>query len=170
MSRTEAHQGVRMIKFRSVWERYEASELSQLEAAELLGMSERTFRRWSGRFENEGESGLLGRRLGSTSGKRVPVDWCEEVEALYRTRYQGFTAKHFHKHLVKDHRFAWGYTWTKVFLQTRHLLPTALRRGAHRRKRARRPVPGMMLHQSLPRRRPGTARAMSGLKVSLPLT
>ena len=91
--------------------------------------------------------GLLDRRLGKASGKRVPVDRCAEVEGLYRSRYQGFTAKHFHEHLVKDHHFAWGYSWTKTFLQSRGLLAKAKRRGAHRRKRERRPLPGMLLHQ-----------------------
>jgi transposase len=147
MRRTEARQGVRMIKFLSILSRYEAAEFSQLEAAELLGMSERTFRRWSERYEEDGEMGLLDRRLGKASGKRVPVDRRAEVEALYRSRYAGFTAKHFHEHLVKDHRFSWGYTWTKTFLQGRGLLAKAERRGAHRRKRERRPLPGMMLHQ-----------------------
>ena len=144
---TEAHQGVRMIKFVSILSRYEAAELSQLEAAELLGMGERTFRRWRQRFEDEGEAGLLDRRLGKASGKRVPVDRSDEVEALYRTRYAGFTAKHFHEHLVRDHNFTWGYTWTKTFLHSKGLLEKAKRRGAHRRKRERRPLPGMMLHQ-----------------------
>ena len=147
MRRTEAHQGVRMIKYLSVLSRYEAAELNQLEAAELLGMSERTFRRWSQRFEEDGEAGLLDRRLGKASGKRVPVDREAEVEALYRTRYAGFTAKHFHDFLVRDHQFAWGYTWTKTFLHSKGLLERAERRGAHRRKRPRRPLPGMMLHQ-----------------------
>ena len=105
------------------------------------------FRRWRQRFEDEGEAGLLDRRLGKASGKRVPADRSEEVEALYRTRYAGFTAKHFHEHLVKDHHFAWGYTWTKTFLHSKGLLEKAKRRGAHRRKRERRPLPGMMLHQ-----------------------
>jgi transposase len=144
---TEALQGVRMIKFMSVFGRFDAAELSQLEAAELLGMSERTFRRWSARYEEDGEMGLLDRRLGKASGKRVPVDREAEVEALYRSRYQGFTAKHFHEHLVKDHHFSWGYTWTKTFLQSKGLLARAPRRGAHRKKRERRPLPGMMLHQ-----------------------
>ena len=90
---------------------------------------------------------MLDRRLGKASAKRVPVDREMEVEWLYRTRYQGFTAKHFHEHLVRDHRFAWGYTWTKAFLHRQGLLERAKRRGAHRRKRPRRPVPGMMLHQ-----------------------
>ena len=138
MRRTEALQGVRMIKFMSVFGRYEASALSQLEAAELLGMGERTFRRWCQRFEEDGEEGLLDRRLGHASGKRVPVDREAEVERLYRERYQGFTAKHFHEHLVSAHHFAWGYTWTKTFLQSKGLLERAKRRGAHRRRRPRR--------------------------------
>jgi hypothetical protein len=90
---------------------------------------------------------LLDRRLGKASGKRVPVDREAEVEALYRGRYGGFTAKHFHEHLVRDHHFAWGYTWTKTFLHSRGLLERAPRRGAHRRKRPRRPLAGMLLHQ-----------------------
>ncbi len=147
MRRTEGLQGVRMIKFMDVLGRYEAAEFSQMEAAELLGIGERTFRRWRGRFEEEGEAGLLDRRLGKASGKRVPADCEAEVEALYRTRYAGFTAKHFHERLVERHAFAWGYTWTKTFLHSRGLLEKAKRRGAHRRKRPRRPMPGMMLHQ-----------------------
>ena len=90
---------------------------------------------------------MLGRRLGKISGKRVPADREAEVEALYRGRYSGFTAKHFHEHLVRDHQFSWGYTWTKTFLHSRGLLERAPRRGAHRRKRPRRPLPGMMVHQ-----------------------
>jgi transposase len=144
---SEALQGVRVIKFRDILGRYEASEFNQMEAAELLGVSERTFRRWCQRFEQDGEAGLSDRRLGKASGKRVPGDRADEVEALYRTRYSGFTARHFHEHLVREHKFNWGYTWTKVFLQSKGLLVRAKTRGAHRRKRPRRPLPGMMLHQ-----------------------
>lgn len=147
MRRSEALQGVRMIKFRSVLDRYESSELNQIDAADLLGITERTFRRWCQRYEEGGAAGLLDRRMGQASGKRVPADRGEEVEALYRTRYSGFTAKHFHEHLVRDHNFNWGYTWTKAFLQSKGLLERARRRGAHRRKRPRRPLAGMMLHQ-----------------------
>src|ERR1700681_841166 len=147
MRLTEARQGVRRLKFMDVFGRWEAARLTQLEAAELLGVGERSFRRWCRRYEEEGETGLLDRRIGKASGRRVPVDRCEEVEHLYRTRYQRFTARHFHEHLVREHRFAWSYSWTKAFLQSRSLLPKAERRGAHRRKRPRRPLPGMMLHQ-----------------------
>lgn len=147
MRRTEALQGVRMIKFTSILSRYETAEFGQLEAAELLGVGERTFRRMCQRFADDGEAGLLDRRLGKASGKRVPIERADEVETLYRTRYAGFTAKHFHEHLVEDHQFGWGYTWTKTFLHSKGLLKKAKRRGAHRRKRERRPLPGMLLHQ-----------------------
>jgi transposase len=163
MNWTAARQGVRMMKFLSILNRYEALEFSQLEAAELLGVGERTFRRWRQRYEEDGEAGLLDRRFGKISGKRVPNDREAEVEALYRGRYNGFTAKHFHEHLVRDHQFAWGYTWTKTFLHSRGLLERAPRRGAHRRKRPRRPLPGMMLHQD------GSRHAWLGGQPSLDL-
>jgi transposase len=147
MRRSEALEGVRMLRFRDILGRYGSNEFNQIEAAELLGVSERTFRRWCQRFEDGGEAGLLDRRLGRASGKRVPLDREHEVETLYRTRYSGFTVRHFHEHLVRDHHFNWGYTWTKTFLQSKGLVEHAKRRGAHRRKRPRRPLPGMMLHQ-----------------------
>jgi len=147
MRRTEALQGVGMAMFLNLLRRWESAELNQAEAAELLGVSERTFRRWTRAYEEEGEAGLVDRRLGKASGKRVPADRAEEVERLYRERYQGFTVKHFHEHLVKDHGFGWGYTWTKLHLQWKGMTPKAPRKGAHRRKRERRPLPGMMLHQ-----------------------
>jgi transposase len=147
MRRTEALQGVRMIRFEHILDRHEAGELNQLDAAEMLGISERSFRRWCRRYEEEGAAGLADRRLNRPSGKKVPASVEAEIERLYRTRYQGFTARHFHDHLVSDHQFRWGYTWTKLLLQSKGLLEKAPRRGAHRRKRPRRPLPGMMLHQ-----------------------
>jgi transposase len=121
MRRTEALQGVRMMRFLDVFGRWEAAELSPLEAAELLGVGERTFRRWRDRYAEDGEAGLLDRRLGKASAKRVPADREAEVEALYRNRYAGFTAKHFHERLVQHHSFGWGYTWTKTFLHSKGL-------------------------------------------------
>src|SRR5215471_4561587 len=147
MRRTEAREAVRMAMFLNLLRQWESAELSQGEAAELLGVSERTFRRWRDRYDEDGEAGLLDRRLGKASGKRVPSDRAEEVEALYRERYRGFTVKHFHEHLVRDHGFGWGYTWLKLHLQWAGLAPKAPRKGAHRRKRERRPLQGMMLHQ-----------------------
>jgi transposase len=147
MRRREAREAVRMARFLNILNRWESAELNQEEAAELLGVSERTFRRWTRQYQEDGEAGLIDRRLGKASGKRVPTDRAEEVERLYRERYQGFTVKHFHEHLVKDHGFGWGYTWLKLHLQWTGVVPKAPRKGAHRRKRERRPLPGMMLHQ-----------------------
>ena len=101
----------------------------------MLGVSERTFRRWTRRYEEDGEAGLVDRRLGKGAGRRVPMDRAEEVERLYRERYQGFTVQPFHAHLVKDHGFGWGYTWLKLHLQWTGVVPKAPRKGAHRRKR-----------------------------------
>src|ERR1700675_1614789 len=147
MRRTEALQGVRMTVFLNLLRRWESAELNQEEAAELLGVSERTFRRWTRAYEEDGEAGLVDRRLGKASGRRVPVDRAEEVARLYRERYQGFTVKHFHEHLVKDHGFGWGYTWTKLHLQWMGVVGKGPGKGPHGGKRERRPLPGMMLHQ-----------------------
>src|ERR1700727_806651 len=142
MRRTEALQGVRMAVFLNLLRRWESAELNQAEAAELLGVSERTFRRWTRAYEEEGEAGLVDRRLGKASGKRVPADRAEEVERLYRERYPGFTVKPFHEHLIKDHGFGWGYTWLKLHLQWAGVVAKAPRKGAHRRKRERAAVAG----------------------------
>jgi len=150
MRRSELLQGIREMKFISVQKRFRGGELNQMEAAELLGITDRTFRRWSERFGEEGAAGLTDRRRGNAAHNRAPEAEADCVEVLYRTKYAGFTAKHFHEHLANQ-GFRWGYTWTKSLLQRRGLLPRALRRGAHRRRRPRRPLPGMMLHQDASR-------------------
>lgn len=151
MRRSELLEGIREMRFISVQKRFRGGELSQAEAAQMLGISDRTFRRWLERFGDEGAAGLTDRRRGNAAHNRAPEAEADSVEVLYRTRYAGFTAKHFHEHLLNDHGFRWGYTWTKSLLQRRGLLVRAKRRGAHRRKRPRRPLPGMMLHQDASR-------------------
>jgi transposase len=147
MNRTTWLQDRRMQKFRDVLSRWERRELSMMEASELLGMSERQFRRYRERFEEEGEAGLIDRRLGKASPKRIEAAAVDRMLQLYRTVYRGWNVKHFHEHGVRDHNFSWGYTWTKTQLHTAGLVERAKRRGAHRRKRERKPCEGMMLHQ-----------------------
>src|ERR1700751_6036521 len=147
MNRATWLQGRRMQKFRDVLSRWERRELSMMEAGELLGMSERQFRRYRERFEQEGEQGLVDRRLGKPSPKRIEADEIGRMLELYRTTYRGWNVKHFHEHGVRDHKFAWGYTWTKAQLHAAGLVERAKRRGAHRRKRERKPCEGMLLHQ-----------------------
>lgn len=147
MRRAAWLQDRRMRKFRDVLSRWDRGELSMLDAGELLGMSERQFRRYRDRYEEAGEAGLVDRRLGRSSPRRVPAEMVEEMLSLYRARYRGWNVKHFHEHLVRDHNFAWGYTFTKTQLHAAGLVDRAKRRGAHRRKRERKPCEGMMLHQ-----------------------
>jgi transposase len=147
MNRTTWLQDRRMQKFRDVLSRWERGNLSMMEAGELLGMSERQFRRYRDRYEEDGLEGLVDRRLGKPSPKRVPARDMRLMLDLYRDSYRGWNVKHFHEHLVRDHNFRWGYTWVKAQLHTAGLVDRAARRGAHRRKRERKPCEGMMLHQ-----------------------
>ena len=140
-------QDRRMQKFRDVLSRWERGSLSMMEAGELLGMSERQFRRYRDRYEENGLEGLLDRRLGKPSPKQVPARELRLMLDLYRDAYRGWNVKHFHEHLVRDHNFRWGYTWVKTQLHAAGLVERAQRRGAHRRKRERKPCEGMMLHQ-----------------------
>lgn len=147
MKRTEVLQGLRHMKFEEIYGRTTRRELSHGEAASILGVSERTFRRWRDRFEADGAEGLHDRRLGKISGRRVPVDTVAQLLELFDTRYWDFTAKHFHEQLVEKHGFTQSYNWVRLTLQHHGRTRPAPRRGVHRRKRPRRALPGMMLHQ-----------------------
>ena len=147
MRRTEQAQGLRLMKFEEVYGRTRCGVLSQAEAAEILGVSERTFRRWRDRFEADGAEGLYDRRLGRLSARRAPVDEVARVLELFDTRYWDFTAKHFHEKLVAEHGCERSYNWVRLTLQAYGRRRAAPRRGAHRRKRPRRALPGMMVHQ-----------------------
>jgi transposase len=136
-----------MQRFRDVLSRCEAGELSMMEAGELLGMSERQFRRYRDRYEEDGLEGLVDGRLGKPSPKRVPEWERDRMLGLYREVYRGWNVKHFYEHLRRDDGFRWGYTWVKTQLHRAGLVERAQRRGAHRRKRERKPCEGMMLHQ-----------------------
>jgi transposase len=135
------------MRFESLLERHERGELSQVEAAELLGMSERSFRRWRERYREDGAAGLLDGRVGKPSPRRAPESELVRARALYEEMYGGFTVKHFHEKLVERHGYKLCYTVTRLALQRASLVRPAPRRGAHRRKRPRRVMAGMMLHQ-----------------------
>ncbi len=135
------------MRFEGLLERHERGELSQAEAAEMLGMSERTLRRWRDRLHEEGREGLRDRRLGKPSGRRAGAAEIARMLGLYRAHYGDHTVKHFHEQLVKRHGYKLGYTVTKVHLHRAGLVVPAARRSAHRKKRPRRPMVGMLLHQ-----------------------
>lgn len=140
-----------MEKFEDVYDRWERRQLSQLEAAELLGKSERTFRRYIDRFEARGLEGLRDGRLGRVSEKALPADAVAEILALYRRTHMGWNVTHFHEHVVRRHGYKLGYTCLKNRLQEAGLVRVERRKGGHRRKRERKPCAGMMLHQDASR-------------------
>lgn len=139
------------MRFEALLARQESGELSQAEAGEMLGVTERTFRRWRDRLREDGVDGLVDRRLGRVSGRRAALAEVERMLGLYVEQYSDFTVKHFHEQLVKRHGYKLGYTVTRLSLQAAGLVRPAPRRSVHRKKRTRRPLPGMMLHQDASR-------------------
>src|SRR5579872_959738 len=147
MGTASIHEGVRRMRFSSLLDRTEAKELTQEAASALLGISVRTFQRWAERFEAEGDEGLIDRRMGRRSPRRAPEEELERMLGLFRDKYADFTVKHFHEQLQKRHGYVLGYTVTKLALHAAGLVRKAPKRSAHRKKRPRRPLRGMLLHQ-----------------------
>ena len=147
MGTASIHEGVRRMRFSSLLERTEAKELTQEAASEMLGINVRTFQRWADRYSSEGDDGLVDRRMGRRSPKRAPEEELERMLGLFRDKYADFTVKHFHEQMQKRHNYVLGYTVTKLALHAACLVRKAPKRGAHRKKRPRRPLRGMMLHQ-----------------------
>lgn len=146
MRRTQVLQEVRIMRFEEAYGGWQGGRLTQEEAARLLGVCERTFRRQINRYEDDGIQGLIDKRLAQASHRRAPVDEVMQVTERYRRRHMGWSAKHY---------FAWyrrdggtrSYTWVKSRLHEAGLIAKTKGKGKHRKRRERAPWPGMMLHQ-----------------------
>jgi transposase len=136
----------RAMKLQDVMLRAMAKRITWFQAAEILGISCRQMQRWKTRFEHEGYEGLFDRRRGIPSPKRVPLETVETVLRLYQEQYFDFNVRHFHEKLSSEHDIHLSYTWVKQALQGAGLVKTRRKRGKHRKRRPRRPLPGMMLH------------------------
>jgi transposase len=136
----------RTMKVQEVILRALAKKITWWQAAEILGISDRQVRRWKLRYEEEGYDGLYDRRRGKPSPRRVPVETVEKVLGLYREKYSDLNVRHFHEKLVGEHEVDLGYTWVKLALQGAGLVAKGRKRGVHRKRRPRRPLPGMLLH------------------------
>jgi len=123
-----------------------AGKLKWWEAAEIIGVSDRTMRRWRERYLEHGYDGLYDYRKRQPSPKRIPLKTLERVLQLYREKYFDFNVRHFHEKLTEEHGIRISYTWVKMALQGAGLVKRHRRRGTHRRWRPRRPLPGMLLH------------------------
>jgi transposase len=136
----------RTMKIQEVILRAMAKRISWWPAAEIIGVTDRQMRRWHWRYREYGYDGLLDRRLGKPSPRKVPLAVVEQVFALYREKYFDLNVRHFHEKLVTEHPIRLSYTWEKKALQGAGLVSRERKRGVHRRRRERRPLPGMLLH------------------------
>jgi transposase len=134
------------MRFEAAYDGWETGCLTQEEAASLLGVCDRTFRRYLLRYHASGLDGLIDRRLEQVSHRRAPVDEVLRMVEQYRQRHLGWNAKHFYAWYRKDGGTR-SYTWVKSRLQEAALLPRAKGRGVHRKRRDRAPWPGLMIHQ-----------------------
>src|SRR3981081_662123 len=136
----------RAVTIQEVILRAMAKKITWWQAAEIIGISDRQMRRWRERYEEFGYDGLFDRRRGTPSPKRVPLAQVEQVLGLYREKYFDLNVRHFHEKLREEHQVELSYTWVKLALQGAGLVARGRKRGVHRKRRPRRPLPGMLLH------------------------
>src|SRR6476659_3592830 len=135
-----------MMKLQDVLLKAMAKKITWWEAAEIIGVTDRSMRRWRERLETDGYSGLVDRRKGKPSDRRVPVAKVEEMLCLYRDTYFDLNMRHFHEKLREKHGIELSYTFVQKALQGAGLVARGRKRRKHRRRRERRPMPGMLLH------------------------
>src|SRR5580693_8575363 len=136
----------RAMKIQEVILRAVTKKITWAQAGEIIGLCERQMRRWKERYQEYGYDGLFDRRTGKPSPKRVPLAPVEEILRLYQEQYSDFNVQHFHEKLREKHQIRLSYTWVKRALQMAGLVKKSRKRGIHRRRRERRPLPGMLLH------------------------
>jgi len=146
MKRTEMLQEIRKMRFKEAYDGWQEGRLSQGEAARILGICDRSFRRYRDRYEEQGMEGLLDKRLNQVSHRRAAVDEVMALTEKYRGGYEGWNARHFHN-WYRCEGGKRSYTWVKSRLQEAQLIVRAKRKGVHRKRRERSAMAGMMLHQ-----------------------
>jgi transposase len=136
----------RMLKLQDVLLKAMAKKITWWAAAEIIGVTDRTMRRWRERLEEHGYAGLADRRKGKAPSHRVPLATVEKVLGLYRDQYHDCNVRHFHEKLGEKHGIDLSYTWVYQALVGAGLVGKRRKRAPHRRRRERRPLPGMLLH------------------------
>ena len=121
-----------------------AKKITWWEAAEIIGVTDRTM--WRGRMEVGGYSGLVDRRKGKPSDRRVPLATVEKMLRLFQETYFDLNILHFHEKLSEEHQIELSYTFVQKALQGAGLVAKQSKRRKHRRRRERRPMTGMLLH------------------------
>lgn len=121
-----------------------ANKLTWIEAAEIAGMSVRSMQRMRQRYVEGGCNGLFDQRRGKRSIHRVPMETAEKVLALFRDKYFNLNVRHFHEKLGAAEGIHLSYSGVSP-ARRRAGEPPPQTRG-HRKRRPRRPMPGMLLH------------------------
>ena len=147
MKRAQVLQEIRKMEFERIYTGWKAKRLTQDQAASILGVSSRTFRRYINQYTEEGLEGLYDKRLIQASHRRAPLDEVLDVCNLYQEKYSDFNVKHFYCWYQREHDGKRSYTWVKNTLQKKRLVQKGLKKGPHRKKRERSPYSGMMIHQ-----------------------
>lgn len=135
------------MRFQEAYDGWQKRRFTQEEAARLLGVCDRSFRRYVSRYDSDGLNGLEDRRIAQASQRRAPVDEVVRMTELYCSRYAGWNVQHFYRKYEKEHAGERSYSWVKTRLQEAGLSARGKHQGAHRKKRERMPLAGMMLHQ-----------------------
>src|SRR3989338_7180707 len=137
---------VKAMKIQEVILKAVSKQILWTEAADIIGVSYRSMKRWKARYQDHGYDGIFDRRMKAPSPKRIPLQELQTILELYRTKYRGFNVTHFHEKLHEHHDITRGYTFVKCALQTAGLVEKSSARGKHRKRRPRKPLAGMMLH------------------------
>ncbi len=146
MKRTQLLQETRKMHFEEIFSLWTESRLTQEEAGRMLGVSDRTFRRYIDRYHDNGMDGLIDKRLTQASARKAPVDEVMALVDRYRSNHHGWKVRHFYSWYKREGGTR-SYTWVKNELQKAKVVKKGKKRGAHRKKRERSPLPGMMIHQ-----------------------
>ena len=146
MEQIPAAEMERVLRVQDVFLQAIARKITWWQAADILGISERTMRRWKAKCERHGFRAVLDGRKGKRNWRKVDAAEVEKVVSLYRDRYHDLNVLHFHEKLTQEHGIHYSYTWVKNVLQGAGLVKKWRSRPKHRKRRPRKPLPGMMLH------------------------
>jgi transposase len=136
----------RAMRIQDVILRALSGEIHWFQAAEILGYSTRTMRRYRAGLEKWGYEGMFDHRRRTPSPRSVPVAEVKRILGLYRERYRGWNVRHFYQTVCREHGVRVSYAFVKQALQHAGLVMKHKARGRHRRRRERRECFGEMLH------------------------
>jgi len=145
--KSQLREEILKMRFPDIYGRFKRGCLTCEEAADVLGMSVSTFYRKRQHYESDDFSGRFDMRLGKSSPHRAADNEVRWITKLYNERYKGFSVQHFYEFAKREHQLTRSYNWTRLTLQKQKAIKKSTKGGKHRRRRERKPMAGMMIHQ-----------------------